>query len=243
MSIHDGHRERMRQRIKKEGMDSFQPHEVLEALLYYCIPRGNTNPIAHSLIKRYKTVAGVLAASPIELREFEGVGENVVFFLSMLNQVSRYLNLERSVSGSSTTMLDPARYRSYMTSLFDGLSAEVAYLLCLNSNGELIGHYKVGEGDTISTPIPIRKIIEVVMTSNATAIILAHNHPSGIVIPSDEDIAATQAMEKLLMELNIYLIDHLIICKDKFVSVVSAYRDIALYLLEIAEKTNKEPKK
>ena len=96
MSIHDGHRQRMRERFLKTGLDHFDKHEVLEILLYYCIPRSNTNELAHKLIDRFKTIGRVLQASPEELMSVEGVGENTALYLSLLNQAVRYVGVERA---------------------------------------------------------------------------------------------------------------------------------------------------
>ena len=89
MSIHDGHRQRMRERFQKTGLENFDKHEVLEILLYNCIPRANTNELAHRLIDRFKTVGRVLQASQEELMSVKGVGENTAHYLSLLNQTIR----------------------------------------------------------------------------------------------------------------------------------------------------------
>jgi len=219
LSIHNGHRERMRQRIKKETMENFAPHEVLEVLLYYCIPREDTNPIAHALIKRYKTVARVLEASPLELQQFDGIGEGAAFFLSMLNQANRYINIERSTKDCTKSLLSISDYSKYLIDLFDGLANEAAYILCLDAKGVPLGHFKIGEGDMISTPISMRKVTEVVMTSNAAAVILAHNHPNGLTLPSDDDIVVTNNLAAFLRDLNVCLIDHIIVSGKDYLSV------------------------
>ena len=87
MAEHDGHRERMRQRARETDMRGFQPHEVLEFLLMYAIPRRDVNPLAHKLIERFGSLSGVLDARPEELMQVPGVGENAATLLSSLVSV------------------------------------------------------------------------------------------------------------------------------------------------------------
>lgn len=220
MSIHDGHRERMRQRFKKEGFASFEPHEVLEMLLYYCIPRGNTNEMAHKLIDRYKTISRVLQTSPKELQTFNGIGENAAFFLSLLNEAVRYINVEEAVEDELLFDLDT--YAKYLTKLFSGLSNEAVYLVCLDAKRMVLGHYLVSEGSAISTNLPIREIVDIALTSNAASVILAHNHPGGFAIPSEEDIEATVHLANVLRSVDVYLVDHVIFSDKDYISMMQS---------------------
>lgn len=227
MSIHDGHRERMRQRIKKNGLASFEPHEVLEVLLYYCIPRGNTNEIAHSLLQHYKTIGGVLQASVKELQTFKGVGENAAFFLSLLNEANRYINLEKASQDS--ILSDVEAYGRYLKPLFDGVANEAAYMICLDAKCAVINHYKLSEGSAVSTGLPIRKIIDIALTCNAASVILAHNHPGGFAIPSQEDKEATLFLARFLHSIDIVLADHLIFSQGDYVSLLESAKSDSRY--------------
>lgn len=220
MSIHDGHRQRMRQRVERESLENFEPHEVLEVLLYYCIPREDTNPIAHALIKRYKTVARVLEATPKELQSVDGIGAGAAFFLSMLNQANRYINVERATEQSNTVMASIRDYSEYLKNLFDGMTNEAVYILCLDAKRMPIGHYKISEGNATSTTISARKITEVVLSSNATSVILAHNHPGGLLIPSEEDRFVTEQLRTLLEGIGVILIDHIIVSGKDYLSIM-----------------------
>lgn len=208
MSIHAGHRQRMRNRFQKEGLAHFEAHEVLELLLYYCIPRGNTNVIAHNLIKRYGTIDRVLQASPQELQEIEGIGEKASFYLLLLNEAVRYINVERATQ--MDTCSDPVNYQSYLKNFFDGLSKEAVYLLCLDAKGKPLGHYKISEGGVTSTALPLRDIVEIALKTNAASVVLAHNHPGGMAIPSEEDMQATAHLLSVLNDMGIILVDHIV---------------------------------
>lgn len=220
MSIHDGHRERMRQRFKKQGLAGFEPHEVLEMLLYYCIPRGNTNEMAHDLIKQYQTIGRVLQTSPKELQTFKGIGENATFFLSLLNEAVRYINVEQATKAELLHTVED--YGRYLEHLFDGMNNEAVYLLCLDAKCMVLGYYLVSEGSVTSTTLPIRDIVDIALTSNAASVIIAHNHPGGLAIPSDEDKDATLHLANILRSVDVTLTDHVIFSGKDYISMMQS---------------------
>ncbi|MBO5867321.1 MAG: RadC family protein [Oscillospiraceae bacterium] len=222
MSVHDGHRERMRKRIAKESIESFAPHEVLEVLLYSCMSRGDTNAIAHRLIKKYKTIARILEANPEDLETVEGVGPRMAEFLTTLNQIIRYICVERDTEILKEPILDREAYSDLARDLFFGMTNEASYMICLNPNMTMIDKFLVGKGDVVSTQINIRKLAEIALQVNAAAVILAHNHPNGLVIPSKEDIYVTEKVKQALDNLNIQLVDHLIVSGSDVLSLMSA---------------------
>jgi DNA repair protein RadC len=227
MSIHDGHRQRMRNRFQKEGLANFEPHEVLELLLYFSIPRSDTNEIAHNLIKRYKTVGRVLQASDKELQSFGGIGENTTFFLSLLNEANRYINAERT---QDTQMLYTVEdYGSYLLNLFKGVAKETVYLLCLDAKSAVLGHYEICEGSVTSVNLPVREIVNIALNANAASVILAHNHPGGFAIPSREDELATQHLANVLRGIDVILADHVIFSENDYISMAQS----SLYKQEI----------
>lgn len=218
MSIHNGHRERLRQRFRKEGLTNFAPHEVLELLLYYCIPRADTNGIAHRLIQRYKTIGRVLQASEKELQMFEGIGENATFFLSLLNAANRYINVEQATQNCILNNL--REYGQYLKPLFDGLNCETVYLLCLDAKGMVLGHHKISDGSSVSTALNVRKIVDIALTSNAASVILAHNHPGGIPFPSKMDRDATLYLANILQSIEVAFVDHIIFSGEDYLSMM-----------------------
>lgn len=219
MSLHDGHRHRMKERFRKEGLDHFEPHQVLELLLFYCVPRQNTNPLAHSLIKRFGSVTGVLNATDAELKKVKGVGDGIVQFLHLVRDAGRYCNIKNMEEEGLSSLKECG---NYMIPFFDGKRNEVVYLLCLDAKGKVISCKMVGEGSVNSAGVPIRRIVEMALGEGATSVVLAHNHPSGVAIPSDEDRRTTIRLARALSAVEITLIDHVVVADKDYVSMVDS---------------------
>jgi len=219
MSIHAGHRQRIRERFKKEGLDSFNDHEVLELLLYHCIPRQDTNAIAHRLLDHFGSFANVLEASPGELVNVLGVGESAAVYLNLLMETIRRYNI-RDVEGKEDMILDSLqKCGDYLKAFYDGRQYETVYMLCLDAKCKKLTCQKLGEGSINSAAIPIRKIVETAMNLNATSVVIAHNHPSGIAVPSDEDVSTTKRLAVALEAVEILLADHLVFADGDYVSM------------------------
>ena len=217
MSVHSGHRQRVRERFLKNGLSTFEKHEALELLLYYCVPRIDTNELAHRLIERFKTVGRVLHASPEELMSVEGVGENTATYLSLLNELVRYVGVERVMEMEYLTSVEDCA--AYLKELFVGMNHEAVYLLCLDAKMTVIGHYLICEGTVVSADIPVRSVVSKAISSNAVYTVLAHNHPGGLAIPSVEDEDATAYIETLLRGVGVTLLDHIIVSDNDYVSL------------------------
>lgn len=220
MSIHDGHRQRMKERFHKEGLDHFEKHQVLELLLFYCIPRVDTNEIAHNLLKRFGTVSAVLEAAPAELRKVEGIGENAAQFLHLIMEVMRFCSVERNTANDILTTVEQCG--SYMIPYFQGRRNETVFLLCLDAKCKVISCKMVGEGSINSAGVPIRRVVEMALGEGATSVVLAHNHPSGLAVPSDEDKSTTIRLARALSAVEITLVDHVVIADDDFVSLAQS---------------------
>ncbi len=216
MPIHDGHRQKMKNRFKKEGLDHFENHQVLELLLFYCVPRQDTNPLAHRLIDRFGSVSQVLSASPAELKKVEGVGDNIVQFFRLLGEISRYSKKEQP---DEVILNEPKKYCPYLIPYFDNKRNETVYMLCLDAKCKVISCKLVGEGSVNSAGVPIRRIVEMALDEGATAVILAHNHPSGIAIPSDEDRMTTVRLARALSAVEIVLADHVVVADNDAISM------------------------
>lgn len=217
MSVHEGHRERLRQRFQTEGLDSFNEIQMLELLLFYAIPRKDTNLIAHGLLDHFGSVAQVLDASVEELREVPGVGENAAVFLSLIAQSYRYYLVNKAKHACALRSIEECG--SYLCSFFQGRRNEMVYLLCLDAKCGVLGCKMIAEGSVNSASVPIRKVVETALTTNATAVILAHNHPSGVALPSDEDAQTTFMIAEALSMVGIQLIDHIVVADNDYVSV------------------------
>jgi DNA repair protein RadC len=216
--LNEGHRERLRRRFEREGLDSFEPHEVLELLLFYVIPRGNVNHIGHRLINRFGSLAGVFNATAAELQTVDGVGESSALYLSLLPAVCRRY-LMSSVQDKGVMPLSNSAYaHEYAAPYFVGRTVETLYLICLNNAGIPVECSYISEGTINATQIDMRRIVEAVVRNNAVAAILCHNHPDGIAKPSPEDIAVTRKAAAILDSIGVVLLDHLILVDGDFVS-------------------------
>lgn len=223
MSIHEGHRQRMKERFLREGLDHFSDVQVLELLLFYIIPRRDTNPIAHALLDRFGTLAHVMEAPMEELQKVPGIGPNAAMLLNVVTAVGRYYMVHRGDDHPILNSLDQCG--EFLKSYFIGRRVEMVYLLCLDAKCKVLCCQEVGEGSVNSANVPIRRIVEVALGANASSVVLAHNHPSGLAIPSGEDIATTRRVAAALSTVDIQLVDHIIVADDDFVSLVqSGYR-------------------
>lgn len=216
MSIHDGHRRRFKEEFLARP-DSFPDHKLLELLLFYANPRGDTNPTAHLLMDRFGSFDGVLDASPEELLKVPGVGEHTVALLKGVKAAAgRYLSGRTRVDGIVRSAKD---IYDQLESSFFGARSELIFLLCLDGKGKALGVRKVGEGNVNASEVIVRSVMEAALSLNATWVVLAHNHPSGLAVPSDADKTTTQYLAKVLGTVNIGLVDHVIFADGDMVSM------------------------
>ena len=220
MGIHDGHREKMRQRFLKGGLEPFADHEALELLLYYAIPRRDTNPIAHALMERYGSLSAVLTAPVEDLKKVEGVGESAAILLKLAPLLYRKAKL--SDAEQETVLSSVERVGAYLLERFAGEKNEMVYQLCLDRKGKLLACKRLGEGGVASADLDIRRLVENALLSSASAVILSHNHPSGIALPSREDYATTQQAQDALRTIGVELLDHIIVAEDDYVSLADS---------------------
>ena len=220
MGIHDGHREKMRQRFLKSGLDAFADHEALELLLYYAIPRRDTTPIAHALMERYGSLSAVLAAPVEDLKKVEGVGESAAILLKLAPQL--YRKAKMSDAEQETILSSVERVGAYLLERFAGEKNEVVYQLCLDRKGKLLVCKKLGEGGVTSADLDIRRRVENALLTGASAVVLAHNHPSGVALPSRDDYAATDRAKTALAVVGVALTDHIIVADGDFVSMADS---------------------
>ncbi len=216
-SIHDGHRERLKERFLQTGLEGFNEVNTLELLLFFSIPRRDTNPVAHALLDRFQTLAGVLDAPIEELRQVKGVGDSTAMLLKLVPQLARQYQMSRS---SVQYVLDTTtKAGDYLVPYFFGERDEVVYLLCLDAMCRVLGCRKLFSGGLNAASVSPRKIVEAAIACNATSVVLAHNHTSGVALPSKEDENVTRVLYRALDAVDILLADHIIVADDDFVSM------------------------
>ena len=221
MSVHDGHRERLRRRFLAEGLDNFTDIQVLELLLFYCIPRRDTNELAHALLGRFGSLSQVLEAKPEDLMTVEGIGYNTAVFLNLIPAAGRYYSVNRAMLNDKP-LQTTEKCGHYLMNFFEGRSQETVFLLCLDAKCKVLCCQQVGEGSVNSAGVPLRRVVETALAANATTVVLAHNHPSGLALPSHEDIATTRRVAVALDAVEITLADHIIVADGDFVSLVQS---------------------
>ncbi len=214
--VHDGHRQRMRDRIAKQGIESLQPHEALEYLLYSFVPRRDTNALAHSLIDKFGSLAGVFGADAALLEEVPGMTANAAQFLNVLPGVFRMYLDQRTVQ--KTSLKGRAAARMFMGNKLFGIKEEQIYIAALNVHEDLIccDRLATGAGDAVS--VTVRSIVDYAIRNKANGILLAHNHPSGNVNPSHADVELTYTILDTLSNVEVKLLDHFIFCGTEYYS-------------------------
>ena len=218
-NVNEGHRQRVYKKYDKSGFKHFQEHEVLEMLLFYAIPRSNTNPLAHRLINEFGSLREVLKASPEELMKVKGVGPAVV----------RYFKVWREIFNTPDWSEPPEKLTEetadeYLRKLFQGEMREVFYIICLDPKDNVLCREKLSEGSFESANIDPAKAVHIALKHDSAKVVFAHNHPSGICEASDPDIQVTELLEGILFPFGIKVRDHLIYTETRTVSIMKEYK-------------------
>jgi DNA repair protein RadC len=217
MSIHKGHRERVKQEFLRGGLEHFSDYRALELLLFYSRYQGDVNPLAHTLLDTFGSLAGVLDADPKRLLEVPGVGENTAILLKLIPAMAaKYLSCRTNID---TIISNTSDMQALFAPYFFGAKNEMSYLAALDGKRKLLGIRKLGEGIPNATDVTTRQVAEATLALNATMIILAHNHVSGIATPSDADLISTAYLQDFLSKMSVTLLDHVIIVDDDMVSL------------------------
>lgn len=231
---HVGHRQRMREKVLKDNnLKAYSDHNILEMLLFYAIPRGDTNELAHRLIDTFGSISAVFDADISQLTQVSGVGESTAVLLKLIPSVmQRYYESKMSCPGRITCINDAVNY--FRTKFF-GENTESIYLLCMNNDGKILKFSRIGSGNVDFTSADPRSIMQEMLLSKATTAIIAHNHPSGICAPSTADVNATQQISKLMASINTTLIDHIIIAGNDYFSFASNEKFRACFSYESSD--------
>ena len=217
MASHTGHRQRMKAEFLARGIEGWPDHRVLELLLFYSIPQGDVNGLAHELIERFGSLAGVLDASVDELYKVKGVGEHTAVLLRMLPALLGRYQASRTRLNDIVNSADDAY--PWLEPYFFGARNEMVYVLCLDGKRQVLGVRKVAEGSIQMAEMNARRIAEEAMGLRAARIYVAHNHVSNLAIPSQADWLTTDTLRGALRPIGIELIDHLVFVDGDMVSL------------------------
>lgn len=213
---HNGRRQRQKEKFLKNSFDVFEQHEVLEMLLYYAIPRRDTNPLAHRLLNRYITFGGVCDAPCDELERDFGLSKNAVVLLKMQPQLARIYTESKQRNDNT---IEEETIGAQFQSMFIGRNSEAVAMILGNARGEIIFSDIIAKGSINSTEMPVRKMVDLAIRHNAKSAFIAHNHPSGSLLPSKNDLDTTMTVYDTLRSVGVVLVDHYIITDTRYLSI------------------------
>ena len=216
-NTHANHRKRMRHRYRKTGADSFELHEFIELALYYAIPRVNTNIISHELVRKFKSFATILEADENALKQVPGISDNAALFFKILADAVKLYNLDKAQKTGDVK--NKVYYEEYLVHYYKTETLEKVLLLTLNAKMGIISEDIICVGSVNSTKVDMNKMLKTALVNNASSVILAHNHPNGIVYPSPDDIETTKRIMVVFNEVNINFIDHYVVAGNQIASV------------------------
>jgi DNA repair protein RadC len=196
-----------------EGLEGFEEHEILEFLLFYALPRVDTNVIAHQLIITFGSLSAVLEADPKDIERVGGIGPKASAFLAMVPDVFRAY--ERSKLGKKPALRSIADACGFARTLLFGKPYEQFYVIWLGTQNRVIHHERLSEGSVSESPVYISRLAAKALRHHAVKCVIAHNHPGGCVTPSKADIQTTQSVLSTLAMLGIELVDHIIVSDNE----------------------------
>lgn len=216
--MHENHRERMRGKIKKAGYQALADHELVEFALYPTISRKDTNPMAHSLMERFGSLRGICSADLDELMEVDGIGEKAAMQLGLIAEILRRcageaFPIERAYDSVS-------KIAQYFVRHFIGTETEFLYMMLLNNRMGLIDCVPMSKGSVNLSAAPVRVLVETAIRKKAATVVLAHNHPNGLALPSGSDLEVTDQFREAFDLIGINFLEHLIIAEDRFYPIM-----------------------
>lgn len=216
--MHEGHRERVREKYMKYGIDSLLPHEVLELILFYSISRGDTNKTAHNLLEAFGgNITNVFDADVRDLCAVEGVGNKSAVLIKTISELWGYYHREKWQGG--VYLSNSSEVGKYAYSVLADIPYELFYLMCFDSRKRLIVMQKVEEGSVANVGVSTRRAVECALRNRAHSVAFAHNHPAGSVHPSEEDIFVTAKLCKAFEAIDIPVLDHIIVSGKGYTSM------------------------
>lgn len=208
---HKNHRRRMKQQFIRGGIDQYEPHQVLELLLFFAIPQRDTNPLAHRLLDHFGDLAAVLDAEYEELCRIDGISEHSATLLVLCGQLLSRYHKEKKNRAKFSNFQD---IQDYLCTQLINEKCETVLLLSLNNRGQMINCTVVCTGTVNATETSTRELVQVALRDRATAVVVAHNHPAGLALPSAEDVEATKKFLAAFQMMEIEVLDHVIVAQD-----------------------------
>ncbi|MHB8907584.1 MAG: RadC family protein [Syntrophales bacterium] len=211
-----GHRERLKRKFTTAGMDAFHEHEVLELLLTYAIPRKDVKPPAKELLRTFGSLKGVVDAEIADLVRVTGIGEHSAILFKLIKEIAALYLKQRAKEKRQVTCT--TELIDFCRTVMGGKRDEEFCVIYLDAQNQIIEFETIQKGVVNQAVVYPRQVLESALKKKASAIILAHNHPSGHVRPSDADIRLTKTIQETARVLDILVHDHIIIGENRFFS-------------------------
>ncbi|MDR2812842.1 MAG: DNA repair protein RadC [Puniceicoccales bacterium] len=216
---YEGHRIRLRQRFIRSGLICFAEYEIIELFLTLCLPRGDVKPLAKALLHEFRSIRAIFDASIDELAQIKGMGTVAPVAVQMIKSFAE-IYLRENIPTNQCIINNYEQLEKFWRLRLGSLRNEVFEVALLNTHLGLLkdGVIRLEEGVVNRTNAYPRKIMEYALQKHASAFIIAHNHPSGSVWPSDNDRILTRKIEEAAESLELYFIDHVIVAHREIFS-------------------------
>lgn len=220
MNLHEGHRKRLKQRFINNGLSTFEDHNILELLLFYSVPRSDTNEIGHKLLKKFGSLSNVFDAPVEELVKVEGIGEHSAVLIKLIPEICNIYHTDKT---ENVTVINSTKLAGrYFVPRFMGKTSEEVHIMLLDDKKKFIKSEVISKGTVNASAVSVRKIVAAAINSNATGVVLAHNHPGGVALPSTSDILTTKRIYNALKLMDIQLCDHIVVADSDYVSMLDS---------------------
>ncbi len=216
--IHKGHRMRVKKEFRENGLSHFPSHKIIEMLLFYSLRQGDTNELGHRLMDRFGSITGIFDADMAMLQEVDGIGEESATLIKLVSGIIKAY-MDDHVSANNR-IKDIETAKEYMRFKFLCEQKESIIIVCLANNGKVVFSDRVAQGSPEKVSISPAEVVKTALRSNAVRVILAHNHPNGICLPSSKDLRTTSILYDELRRVDIEMMDHIIVAPDGVYSMV-----------------------
>jgi DNA repair protein RadC len=205
----EGHRQRLREKFLKNGLDGFLDYEIIELLLTLGTPRSDCKQSAKDALKKFESLKSVLEATPADLKKIKGIGDNNVFGLKIAQAVSRRYLADKIINKDFIRSADEVK--EYLQHELRDKNREVFLAIYLNGRNQIIKMEELFQGTLSTSAVYPREVVKRALENDAAALVFVHNHPSGNPNPSQDDLSITNKLKDALMSIDVSVHDHIII--------------------------------
>lgn len=218
ISIHSGHRKRLREKVKNAGLNSLSEHEIVELLLTYAIPRQNTNPLAHDLINNFGSLSKVIDADYYDLLKVKGLGEESALFINIISSLIQEYRKSKA-NEENIIIRNTIDGINYFRKIHTVGGKEILHIICMSKLGKIVSSFNFAGNSDVEINFDFKMFIDKINRDNVNSIMMFHTHPAGQPDPSMSDLQTTQRCVYICYMLGIDFLDHLILTENGFCSM------------------------